>query len=122
MSQMIKNLSIARGPGLIPVSGRYPGGGHGNPLQDSYLENSMYRGAWRLCGPKERDTTEQITLTFFNQLSLLFFKLLNFQIQNKIILATVGRGHVYLWLIHIVVWQKPMQHGKEIILQLKINK
>ena len=33
--------------GSIPGSGRSPGGGHGNPLQYSYLENSMDRGAWR---------------------------------------------------------------------------
>ena len=26
---------------------------------------------------------------------------------------------VYLWLIHIVVWQKPIQYCKAIILQLK---
>ena len=26
----------------------------------------------------------------------------------------------YLWLSHIVVWQKPTQHDKAIILQLKI--
>ena len=32
--------------GSIPGSGRSPGGGHGNPLQSSYLENSMDRGAW----------------------------------------------------------------------------
>ena len=31
----------------IPGSGRSPGGGHGNPLQYSCLENSMDRGAWR---------------------------------------------------------------------------
>ena len=30
----------------IPGSGRSPGGGHGNPLQYSCLENSMDRGAW----------------------------------------------------------------------------
>ena len=30
----------------IPGSGRSPGGGHGNPLQHSCLENSMDRGAW----------------------------------------------------------------------------
>ena len=30
--------------------------------------------------------------------------------------------HVYLWLIHIAVWQKPTQHYKVIIFQLKINK
>ena len=31
---------------LIPGSGRFPGGGHGNPLQYSCLENAMDRGAW----------------------------------------------------------------------------
>ena len=40
----------ARNPGdagLIPRWGRYPGGGHGNPLQYSYLENPIDRGAWQ---------------------------------------------------------------------------
>ena len=32
--------------GLIPGSGRSPGGGNGNPLQYSCLENPMERGAW----------------------------------------------------------------------------
>ena len=32
--------------GLIPGSGRSPGNGNGNPLQYSYLENPMDRGAW----------------------------------------------------------------------------
>ena len=32
--------------GLIPELGRSPGGGNGNPLQYSCLENSMDRGAW----------------------------------------------------------------------------
>ena len=32
--------------GSIPGSGRSPGGGNGNPLQYSCLENSMDRGAW----------------------------------------------------------------------------
>ena len=31
--------------GLIPALGRPPGGGNGNPLQYSCLENSMDRGA-----------------------------------------------------------------------------
>ena len=30
----------------VPGSGRSPGGGHGNPLQDSCLENPKDRGAW----------------------------------------------------------------------------
>ena len=33
-------------PGSIPGSGRSPGEGNGNPLQDSCLENPMDRGAW----------------------------------------------------------------------------
>ena len=32
--------------GSIPGSGRSPGEGNGNPLQDSCLENPMDRGAW----------------------------------------------------------------------------
>ena len=31
----------------IPGSGRSPGGGNGNPLQCSFLEDPMDRGAWR---------------------------------------------------------------------------
>ena len=42
-----------------------PGGGQGNPLQYSCLENSMVRGAWRgtvhgVC--KELDTTEWLSM------------------------------------------------------------
>ena len=33
--------------GSTPESGRFPGGGNGSPLQYSYLENSMDRGAWQ---------------------------------------------------------------------------
>ena len=32
----------------IPGLGRYPGGGHNNPLPYSSLENPMVRGAWRV--------------------------------------------------------------------------
>ena len=32
--------------GLIPGSGRSPGGGHNNPVQYSCLENPMDRGTW----------------------------------------------------------------------------
>ena len=32
---------------VIPESGRSPGGGPGNPLQCSCLENRMDRGTWR---------------------------------------------------------------------------
>ena len=43
---MVKNLPTNVGDvGLIPGLGRFPGGGHGNPLQYSCLENPMDRGA-----------------------------------------------------------------------------
>ena len=34
--------------GSIPGSGRSPGEGNSNPLQDSCLENPMDRGVWRV--------------------------------------------------------------------------
>ena len=40
------NTGDMRDPGSIPGSGRSPGGGQGNPLQCSCLENPMDRGAW----------------------------------------------------------------------------
>ena len=41
------NAGDTRDAGLIPGSGRSPGGGNGNPLQYSYLENPTDRGAWK---------------------------------------------------------------------------
>ena len=50
---MVKNLPVnvgdsgdVRDMGLIPGSGRAPGGGHGSPLQHSCLEYPMDRGTW----------------------------------------------------------------------------
>ena len=46
LTQKIENPSANAGDtGSIPGSGRSPGGGHGNPLQYSCLENPMDRGA-----------------------------------------------------------------------------
>ena len=41
----LANAGDIRHVGLIPGLGRSPGGGHGHPFQDSWLENSMDRGA-----------------------------------------------------------------------------
>ena len=47
---MVKNLPANAGDvrdlDSILGSGRFPGGGHGNLLQYSCLENPMDRGAW----------------------------------------------------------------------------
>ena len=41
------NAGDVRDVPSIPGSGRSPGEGHSNPLQYSFLENFMDRGAWR---------------------------------------------------------------------------
>ena len=47
VAQMVKNLPArAEDMGYIPGSGISLGGGHGNPLQYSYLDNPINRGAW----------------------------------------------------------------------------
>ena len=48
VAQWVKESTCnTRDAGSIPGLGRYPGGGHGNPLQYSCLENPMDRGAWQ---------------------------------------------------------------------------
>ena len=51
VAQVVKkppaNAGDVRDMGLIPGLGRSPGGGHGNPLQYSCLENAMGSGAWQ---------------------------------------------------------------------------
>ena len=41
------NEGDAEDAGLIPQLGRFPGGGNGNPLQYSCLNNPMDRGVWQ---------------------------------------------------------------------------
>ena len=54
------NAEGVRDTGSIPGLGRPPGGGHGHPLQSSFLENPMDRGAWRAMvhGASKSDVTE----------------------------------------------------------------
>ena len=61
---VVKNLPANAGDirdaDSVPGSGRSPGGGHGNPFQNSCLENPMDRGACQATvhGVTESDTTE----------------------------------------------------------------
>ena len=41
------NAGATGDTGSVPGSGRSPGEGHGNPLQYSFLENPISRGAWQ---------------------------------------------------------------------------
>ena len=48
INQFLQHVPANAGDaGLIPEWGRPLGGGNGNPLQYSYLENHMDRGAWQ---------------------------------------------------------------------------
>ena len=57
--------------GSAPGLGRSPGGGHGNPLQYSCLENPLGQRSLMGCSPwglKESDTTERLsTLQHMNR-------------------------------------------------------
>ena len=65
MVLIVKNLPAnagdVRDAVLIPGLKRFPGGGNGNPLEHSCLENPTDRGAWWATvhgGRKELDMTE----------------------------------------------------------------
>ena len=73
------NAGDIRDMGLIPGSGRSPGGGHGNPLQYSCLESPHGQrslAGYSAQGHKELGTTEAIqhahTFAFCNFLSFNF--------------------------------------------------
>ena len=65
VAQLVKNLPTVRETlGSIPGLGRSPGGGHGNPLQYSCLENPCGQrslAGYSPWGGKESDTTERLS-------------------------------------------------------------
>ena len=70
---VIKNPAASAGDaGSIPGSRRSPGGGNGNLLQYSCLENAMNRQVWQAY--KELDTTDQLRTQAHTQVVLTSFK------------------------------------------------
>ena len=63
---VVKNLPAHAGDvrdvGSIPASRRSPGGGHGNPLQYSCLENPTGREVWRATGHSVENSRTQLKL------------------------------------------------------------
>ena len=61
---MVKNLPANVGDvkdaGSIPGLGRSPGGGNGNPVQYSCLENHMDRGTWWAIVPRIANSQMQL--------------------------------------------------------------
>ena len=63
------NVGDIRDMGSIHGPGRPPGGGYGNPLQNSCLEKPMDRGAWqasvhRVCPQKLRQNWSDVTCMY----------------------------------------------------------
>ena len=55
------NAGATEAVGSIPGPGRSPGGGNGNPLQCSCLENSMERGAWQATAHRVTKSRTQLS-------------------------------------------------------------
>ena len=68
MALVVKNLPANAGDtrdvGSVLRSGKSPGGGNGNPLQYSCLENSMDRGAWWATAHGVAKSQTKLTNTF----------------------------------------------------------
>ena len=100
VSLVVKNLPAnvgdIRDAGSIPGSGRSPGGGHGNPLQYSCLENPMDRGAWQATvhsGTQSWTWLKWLGVYKFQREHGPWFLLLNFRFVRQYIF--VGLSHTY---------------------------
>ena len=69
------NAGDMRDRGLIPGLGSSLGGGHGNPLQYSCLENLMDRGPWRATvhGVAELDTLKQLSTHAYEHMHNFYY-------------------------------------------------
>ena len=90
---MVQNLATnardVRDTLSIPGSGKSPGGGHGNPLRYSCLENPMDRGALLGYGPqghRESDTSETSQHSC-NLVSTIFLRIGSLTLLLSIILC-----------------------------------
>ena len=99
---VVKNLPATAGDvrdvGLIPGLGRSPGGGDGNPLQYSCLENPMDRGAWQATSiGSQRVGHYWSDLACIQELNLLFNLGENWQLHND------GCSNPWRWCISVSV-------------------
>ena len=69
------NAGDLRDAGSIPELGRSPGGGYGNPIQYSCLENPIDRGAWWATVHRVTQSQTQIKqLNTHTLISILFHR------------------------------------------------
>ena len=123
-----------RDMGLIPGLGRSPGGGHGNPLQYSCLENPMDRGIWwttipRIAESRKTEVTYHTHKHYlhptysFDVLSFMYLVPLSFlnYIEKKVTIYEIARfiekQQIFIWVLKKLFknfqrhfWQKSYQH------------
>ena len=83
------NAGDIRDADSIPGSGKSPGGGHGNPLQYSCLENPMDRGTWQ--ATVHRVTKNQTRLRWLSTHALFTISWSTTQFLREL------RGGICLW-------------------------
>ena len=103
------NAGDVRDVGSILGWGRSPGRGHGNPLQYSFLENPMDRGAWQAIVHRVKksrmqlkrfSTHARLLQIFFPSLWFVFsFSWLSFAEQKFLFLVKSS-----WWMISLVNW------------------
>ena len=74
MAQTVKNMPAMRETWVQSLGWKdSPGGGHGNPLQYSCLENSVDRGAWQAIVHGVTKSQTQLSDFYFTEhISILF--------------------------------------------------
>ena len=90
---MVRNLPADAGDirdvGSIPGLGRFPGGGNGNPLQYSCLENPMDRRAWQATVHRvaESDMTKQLSMHAGTIIIMIKYKSLDTEKANTTLIT-----------------------------------
>ena len=103
--ESVANAGTAGDVGLIPGSGRFPGGGNDNPLLCSCLENPMVRGVWQatIHGVAKSRTWLSKAPLLLIPLVLLLNKT---RLQHWIYLSKEWFMHVYSFFFFFFSWAK----------------
>ena len=99
-----------RDAGSIPGLERSPGGGHGNSLQHSCLENPMDIGAWRATVHRVAKSRTQLKwLTMHAQSWIWIYTLLYTCYMTLINVFILSEPlFCYLWIFHMVLYRVKM--------------
>ena len=92
-------------PGLIPGWGRSPGEGNGNPLQYSFLENPMDRGAW--WATVHGVAKNQTRLSDFHSL------MASVQALGLLVLYVVNKGNVSFEMLKDLRTEELVEHSPD---------